>query len=141
MSCDGGLEHRGYLAGSAHPLRGAHSREVFFRDTAQGSWRGICNLAECSVAKFGRQYHRRGNYGVVSRLLASIRNLLSGTVDALLRGDRRAPDAAASTASRDESDPILRARCRAAATSRWGSAYVAESWGTRRHQRTARSNA
>jgi hypothetical protein len=100
----------GYLAGRLRTRwRGAHSREVFFRDTAHGllAW-AFATLLSAAVLSSAANTLVGGTTASLSRLAGQQTNLLSGTVDALLRGDpASARDAAAFTASRNEVTQIF----------------------------------
>jgi hypothetical protein len=100
----------GYLAGRLRTRwRGAHTREVFFRDTAHGllAW-AFATLLSAAALGSAANTIVGGTTASLSRLSGQQTNLLSGTVDALLRGDPAvARDGSASTASRNEVTQIF----------------------------------
>jgi hypothetical protein len=100
----------GYLAGRLRSRwRGAHTREVFFRDTAHGllAW-AFATLLSAGVLSTAASTLVGGASATVSRVAGQAPGLLNGTVDTLLRGDPAANhDAGATTASRNEVSQIF----------------------------------
>src|SRR5579863_4285498 len=79
----------GYLAGRLRTRwRGAHTREVFFRDTAHGllTW-AFATLLSVGVLSSAASAIVGGSTAVVSRVAGQGPGLLNGYVDSLLRGD------------------------------------------------------
>jgi hypothetical protein len=79
----------GYLAGRLRTRwRGAHTREVFFRDTAHGllTW-AFATLLSVGVLSSAASAIVGGSTAAVSRVAGQGPALLNGYVDTLLRGD------------------------------------------------------
>lgn len=102
----------GYLAGRLRTRwRGAHTREVFFRDTAHGllAW-AFGTLLSAAVLGSAAGTIVGGTTASLSRMAGPQNNVLAGTVDSLLRGDpANLRDAAATMASRGEVTQIFAA--------------------------------
>jgi hypothetical protein len=100
----------GYLAGRLRSRwRGAHTREVFFRDTAHGllAW-AFATLLSVGVLSTAASTLVGGATATMSRVAGQAPGLLNGTVDTLLRGDPAAThDASAAMASRNDVSQIF----------------------------------
>jgi hypothetical protein len=100
----------GYLAGRLRTRwRGAHSREVFFRDTAHGllAW-AFATLLSAAVMTSAASSIVGGATNGLTREPDQTSGLLSGTVDTLLRGDSASlRDANGGLAARGEVNQIF----------------------------------
>ena len=95
----------GYLAGRLRTRwRGAHSREVFFRDTAHGllAW-AFATLLSAAVLSSAATSVVGGAASAVSHVAGQTPGLLNGAIEPMLRGDPAAlRDAGAGAAARAE---------------------------------------
>lgn len=100
----------GYLAGRLRARwQGAHTREVFFRDTAHGllAW-AFASLLSFAVLGSAASSLTRDPTSASARMPGQGAGLLTDTVSTLLRGIALAsPDAATGMAARDEASQIL----------------------------------
>jgi hypothetical protein len=100
----------GYLAGRLRARwQGAHTREVFFRDTAHGllAW-AFASLLSFAVLGSAASSLTRDPTSASARMSGQGSGLLTDTVSTLLRGIAVAtPDAATGMAAREEASQIL----------------------------------
>jgi hypothetical protein len=100
----------GYLAGRLRTRwRGAHTREVFFRDTAHGllAW-AFATLLSVGVLSSAASTLVGGGVAAASHVAGPSSGVWSGYVDTLLRGDPSAPrDQGSTMASRNEVNQIF----------------------------------
>lgn len=102
----------GYLAGRLRTRwRGAHTREVFFRDTAHGllAW-AFATLLSAAVLSSAATSVVGGATAAITRVAGQSVGLLSGTIETMLRGDPASMrDAGATMAARSEAGQIFAA--------------------------------
>jgi hypothetical protein len=100
----------GYLAGRLRTRwRGAHTREVFFRDTAHGllAW-AFATLLSAGVLSSAASTLVGGGVAAASHAAGPSPGVWNGYVDTLLRGDPSAPrDPGSSMASHNEVNQIF----------------------------------
>jgi hypothetical protein len=100
----------GYLAGRLRTRwRGAHTREVFFRDTAHGllAW-AFATLLSAGVLSSAASSLVGGSTAALSRVAGQSPGVLNGPVDTMLRGDPAAAhDAGSTMAARNEAGQIF----------------------------------